>query len=220
MILDAVFWDSDNTLVDTGALHWGKHYNTLQEYSITLNDTHKQRIYHNNGRQNWAWLSEELGLEVDCDRYLEQIDGWYKSQLPNIKIRDGILEAIDLFKQKGVPQAVVSNGRRNSVMMALEAKDLVKNFIHIATKEDSCERKPHPGPYVDAMTAVKNKLGISLKPENCLAIEDDPKGVASAYAAGLNVIHRKVDENQKPAPHANEVVFEKDDFLNLIRQRL
>lgn len=218
--LQAVFWDSDNTLVDTNALHWAKHVETLRKYEITLTDEHRQRIYHNNGRQNWDWLNAEMGLNVPCDTYLEEIDTWYHTHTPQIVIRSGIIEALELFQKSGIPQIVVSNGRRKSVMMALEAKNLTQYFIHIATKEDTEERKPHPGPYLDALNIASKKLGYALNPNACLAIEDDPKGVASAHAAGLKIIHRKLSENQCAAPYAQHVAFTEVELLHALKSFL
>lgn len=216
MKIKAVFWDSDNTLVNTNALHWGKHVQTLKKYGITLDDSHRERIYHNNGKQNWQWLNAEIGLDVTCDDYLDELDTWYKTHTPEIEIREGILEALDIFKNAGIPQAVVSNGRRNSVMMALEAKNLASYFKFIATKEDSCERKPHPGPYLDALNKLNTQNSLSLKASECLAIEDDPKGVISADTAGMITIHRKLSAKQKPSPHAKHHAYTKEEFLEKI----
>ena len=52
MNIKYVFWDSDNTLVDTALHHWNKHFNVLQnDYGIVLDDIYKTRVYENNGGQ-------------------------------------------------------------------------------------------------------------------------------------------------------------------------
>lgn len=185
-----VFWDSDNTLVNTAEHHWRKHYETLQSLGITLEDQWRTRIYTNNGAQNWEWISAELGLDVPCQDYLDKIDQWYFDHIDDIQIRSGITEALDFCDHNGIPQCVVSNGRRRSVMAALEAKNIAPRMRFILCKEDYEGRKPGPEPYVAALGKMEETEGFSIHPETCLAVEDDPKGVESAKAAGMQVIYR------------------------------
>ncbi len=194
-----VFWDSDNTLVDTFTHHWNKHLHTLKSHGITLDEQWKNRIYTNNGAQNWEWLRAELGLKVPKQDYLDQIDSWYYKNADSIHIRSGVLDALKLFDDAGVPMCVVSNGRTRSVMAALKAKDLVKRFKFVLCVEDYEGRKPDPAPYLAGMTRMRQMLNKPVYEEDCLAIEDDPKGVEAARAAGMSVIHRNIGDDD-PIP--------------------
>jgi HAD superfamily hydrolase (TIGR01509 family) len=194
-----VFWDSDNTLVNTGAHHWRKHLEVLKTQGIVLDEKWQRRIYENNGGQNWEWLTAELGLEVPKDDYLDRIDRWYYDHIGEMNIRPGIIEAIDYAAQKGLPQAVVSNGRRRSVMAALTAKNLAPHFDFILCKEDYEGRKPEPTPYLAAKTRMQQIKGVVIDTHTCLVIEDDPMGVESGNAAGMQVIHRPPGEDDPKA---------------------
>lgn len=187
-----VFWDSDNTLVKTADHHWRKHFETLKFLGIPLDDRWAERIYTNNGAQNWDWLSNELGLTLDKDEYLNRIDRWYFDHIADIQIREGVMDALQLFKKAGCRQAVVSNGRRRSVMSALTARDLTRNFDFILCKEDYQGRKPEPAPYLAAKTKMQQITGDVIDAQSCLVIEDDPKGVESGRAAGMHVIDRPI----------------------------
>ena len=68
-----IFWDSDNTLVDTATHHWNKHFETLKTHGIHLDDKWQERIYTNNGAQNWEWIATELGLKLSKDENLDEI---------------------------------------------------------------------------------------------------------------------------------------------------
>lgn len=203
-----VFWDSDNTLVETAEHHWRKHFEILKTYGIALSDQYRERIYTNNGSQNWSWMKNELGLKLDEKAYLSQIDQWYFDHIGEIKVREGIEEAIEIFRCASLPQCVVSNGRRVSVMAALEAKNIAPKMEFILCKEDYEGRKPDPAPYLAAM----KKMG-ALDPAACLAIEDDPLGVESACRAGMRVYHRKLNEQQENTPYANETFFSGEDLV-------
>lgn len=207
-MINCVFWDSDNTLVDTANHHWRKHAETLKRCGIVLDEKHRARIYTNNGAQNWDWLTAELGLKMTRQDYLDAIDAWYAGHIDAIEIRPGVTDAIALFAARGMPQAVVSNGRRRSVMAALTAKALTSRFEFILCKEDYEGHKPDPAPYLAALKKMEALKQTAITPADCLAIEDDPKGVASARAAGMQVIHRP--------PGADDP----DAFLALCRQHL
>lgn len=198
-IVRYVFWDSDNTLVKTADHHWRKHFETLKSLGIHLSDEWQERIYTNNGSQNWEWLSAELSLSMDKAAYLDLIDQWYFNHIGEIEVRAGVLEAIEFFKEAGCRQAVVSNGRQRSVLAALKAKDLTRHFDVILCKEDYQGRKPEAAPYLAAKTKMQQITGDVIDPQACLVIEDDPKGVESGIAAGMNVIDRPVGDDDVPA---------------------
>ena len=195
MSVKYIFWDSDNTLVDTYRHHWRKHFETLKAHGIHLDDEHQTRVYHNNGAQNWDWMSAELGLMLSKEQYLDEIDGWYFRHIDDIEIRPGIMEALNFFEAAGKPMAVVSNGRHRSVMSALNAKKLTPRFKFVLCKEDYEGRKPEPGPYLAAKTRMQQLVGSSIDPSECLVIEDDPKGVESGIAAGMIVLHRAIGDD-------------------------
>lgn len=191
-----VFWDSDNTLVETAEHHWRKHVETLKKHNIDLSDEYRQRIYENNGSQNWEWLTEDLNLNVPRQQYLSEIDAWYNDHLSEIKVRSGVIDALNYFKKHQVMQAVVSNGRRDSVMAALEEKNLAPYFKFILCKEDYTGRKPSPAPYLTALKKMQDEIGQKINPEHCLVVEDDPLGVQSGEAAGMIVLHRPMGDDK------------------------
>ena len=199
MTIKYIFWDSDNTLVETRRHHWRKHFETLKSLGIHLDDKWEERIYHNNGTQNWEWMKVDLGLAVPKDEYLNLIDAWYFAHIDEIGLRDGIAEALALFEEAHLPMAVVSNGRRKSVLAALNSKRLPERMKFILCIEDYEGRKPEPTPYLAAKTRMQQVCGAAIDPRECLVIEDDPKGVQSGIAAGMNVIDRPVgdDDTQK-----------------------
>lgn len=199
MAIKYVFWDSDNTLVNTYHHHWNKHVETLKQHNIVLGEEWKERIYTNNGSQNWEWLRAELGLKVEKEEYLNQIDQWYFDHIAQIQIRDGVLDALDMFEAANLPMGVVSNGRRRSVMSALNAKNLSPRFQFVLCIEDYEGRKPEPTPYLAAKNKMQQITGVEINSKDCLVIEDDPKGVESGLAAGMAVLHRAIGDDNTPA---------------------
>ncbi len=191
-----VFWDSDNTLVNTAEHHWRKHVETLKTLDIELDEKYRKKIYENNGIQNWEWITAELGLDLPQQDYLDKIDAWYFDHIDEIEIREGVLDALQYFAENKVKQAVVSNGRKRSVMAAIDAKDLKKHFEFILCKEDYEGRKPSPVPYQTALDRMIDLTNRKIDPAHCLVVEDDPLGVQSGEAAGMNVLFRPVGDNK------------------------
>lgn len=213
-----VFWDSDNTLIDTFALHWAKHVETLKAHGIALEDSYKSRIHHNNGSQNWEWLNAELGLTVPQQDYLNAIDAYYASNASQLKFLSGVEDALNFFKEKRMKQCVVSNGRRSSVLPAHEALGTEKYFEFILCKEDYEGRKPDPAPYLTALKKMSEIEGRKIAPEECLAIEDDPLGVEAAKRAGMTTIYRPTSLVSQTSEFANYTVKDEREFLKFINQ--
>jgi beta-phosphoglucomutase-like phosphatase (HAD superfamily) len=59
---------------------------------------------------------------------------------------------------------------------------LLKFFDKIITGDDYIHYKPHPEPYLTAMKA------LDVNAKHCIAIEDSPRGLASARSAGITCI--------------------------------
>ena len=191
-----VFWDCDNTLVHTAEHHWLKNLHVLRRYGVELPEEHKHRVFLQGSPQNYEWFKNELGFECDNESYLREVDEWFTENAAQIKIRDGVIKALEHFKAHNIPQAVVSNGRTHSVRTVLDAVNLSPYFDAMLCKEDYEGRKPEPEPYLAGMRALEKIHNITIDPANCLAIEDEEKGVQSAEAAGMAVIYRPLGDDK------------------------
>jgi beta-phosphoglucomutase-like phosphatase (HAD superfamily) len=78
-----------------------------------------------------------------------------------------------------VKLAIVTGCGRDQLALAHAASSLLGCFDLIVTSDDCVRSKPDPEPYLLALS----RLG--LRAEQCLAIEDSPRGLASARAAGV-----------------------------------
>ncbi len=191
-----VFWDCDNTLVHTAEHHWLKNLHVLKRHGVDLPEEHKHRVFLQGSPQNYEWFISELGLKCDRDTYLREVDAWFTENAGQIKIRDGVIEALEHFKSNNIPQAVVSNGRTHSVRSVLDAVHLSPYFDAMLCKEDYEGRKPNPEPYLAGIRSLEAIHGISIDPAACLAIEDEEKGMQSAKAAGMRVFYRPLGDDR------------------------
>lgn len=220
MKIQAFFWDYDNTILETAEAHWNKHLVVLGRYGIHLSEKHRQRLYENNGTQNWEWMKEELGLEVSQEEYLKEIDTEFHNHLNRLEMRSGVQEVLKIVAANNIPQAIVTNARRNSAEPVLQQKNIFEMMKFILCKEDYTGRKPDPSPYLEAFKRMEIVIGQSLHPNRCIAVEDDPKGVEAAHKAGAIVIHRKLNPKEPDCTFADYSCYSKEEFISIVQKFL
>ena len=94
----------------------------------------------------------------------------------------GAKAMLALLKARGAVIGVVTSASHASALKTLDATGLAQHVDTIVTEDDVTETKPAATPYLAALTQLK------AAPPRAVAIEDAPSGIASARAAGLNVI--------------------------------
>ncbi len=95
--------------------------------------------------------------------------------------RPGAQELLHEVKAHGVPTALVTATERRLVQIAIRTAGQ-HNFDVLVCGDEVDHSKPHPEPYLKAARL------LGVKPQDCVAIEDSPTGVASAAAAGAHVL--------------------------------
>lgn len=110
-------------------------------------------------------------LETRVSRVLLERAGWYP----------GALDLVRAVRAQGVPTALVTSSSRILVdsLLTGPAADL---FDTVVTENDVVNVKPDPEPYLLAAA----RLGLNIA--DCVAVEDSPAGLASATAAGCQVL--------------------------------
>jgi HAD superfamily hydrolase (TIGR01509 family) len=95
-------------------------------------------------------------------------------------VRPGARELLAEVAAAGIPYALVTGSQRPFTEAVLASTGF--RFPVTVTGDDVTRSKPDPEPYLLAA-----KL-LDADPDNCVALEDSPNGVASATAAGCHVI--------------------------------
>ncbi len=99
-----------------------------------------------------------------------------------LKKMKGAEECLKRLSSKGYVLALASSTRRATVVRQLSASGLIKYFRTITCGDSVAHSKPDPEIYVKACASI----GIAA--DSCIAVEDSPNGVKSAYSAGMRVI--------------------------------
>jgi beta-phosphoglucomutase-like phosphatase (HAD superfamily) len=174
----AYLFDCDGTIVDSMPLHYVAWKTALAEQGCPFPE---ELFYAWGGKpvdEIISTLNRTHGLQMDVERVGVYKEGLYFAMLPELKAIAEVVEHIDA--QYGViPFAVVSGGRRNSVIRSLTTVGLLNRFETIVGAEDYVKSKPAP----DAFLLAAERLGVT--PEACLVFEDTDLGIQAATAAGM-----------------------------------
>ena len=183
MKIQALFWDNDGILVDTEPLYFQATAESLREIGIDLTESHYRSLSLTEGRSSFD-LAVEQGLSPETvTAMIERRNRRYTELLrKGVLVMDGVEEALAALSCRLTMGIVTSSRRVHFEVMHQGTGRLLSHFAFTLTREDYQRSKPNPEPYRLALSRV------GLPPEACLAIEDSPRGLESAVAAGLRCI--------------------------------
>lgn len=182
----AVLFDLDGTLVDCTEWHFEALNKALKEVEMFeigredhltiyngLPTEKKLRLLVENNKISNKNLETIRVLKRKYTSEILQNSSWDRSNLYPL---------LTYIRQEGYKLGVVTNSIRAFTEELLQKLQILNLFDTIVTNQDVKYPKPSPDPYC---IAVKN---FSLLPEECLALEDNEKGVTSALEAGCKCI--------------------------------
>ena len=214
--ISCVIWDNDNTLVPTAEYHFRKHKEIAARYGITLGDDHRLKIAANNGRQNWEWLHDEMGLYAPRQQYLQEIDEWYEANVSEVEVPPEIRKTIIELKALEIPQAIFSNARRSSLNITVQQNDLARYMTLVWGKEDYDGRKNTPQPYKQLQSELEKRLGMSLALKTMLFIDDDAACIDSAAKAGMKTAHYLNGPDKRASKNPDRIVTTPTEIQEMI----
>jgi len=174
----AYLFDCDGTIADSMPLHYIAWKTALGEWGCTFDE----KLFYSWGgrpaREIIAKLNEMHGLAMPVEAVAEHKEELFFELLPQLKAIPEVLEIIKAEHGR-IPFAVVSGGRRESVIKALSALHLMDFFEIIICSEEYAHGKPAP----DCFLLAAERLGVA--PADCLVFEDTDLGIEAATAAGM-----------------------------------
>lgn len=181
-MIEAVLFDNDGVLVDTETLFFETTRHAFEQLGVKLSRELWGRRYLAEGK-NSREIAMSLGADasrVDAVIAKRNEQYWKVLQSPPA-LRPHVKPTLDALHGR-FKLAIVTGCGREQLDLVHTENQLLKFFDLIVTSDDCSDRKPHPEPYLNALRA----LGLSA--DQCIAIEDSPRGLASAKAAGLRCI--------------------------------
>ena len=176
----ALLWDNDGVLVDTERWYFQATSEVLAEVGIDLTEAlyFEHFLASSNGVSH---IAAARGFsETEIARLRQKRDGLYEHHLARqpLAIR-GVWETLQALRPH-FTMGIVTSSRRSHFEAIHRRTGFLESFDFVITA-DECENcKPAPDPYLQAIA----RSGFPTA--QCLAIEDAPRGLIAARAAGLD----------------------------------
>ena len=206
-MIEAVIFDMDGTLIDTE-----KYYKVAWNYALECfgyHPTEEQLLnFRSLGRPfSSAYLKETFGEELEYVKVREKRQEMFNELVgkEGIQLKPGTKEILEFLRERGIVTAVATStniARTEVYLKDLGLYDLFDRIISASMVE-----RGKPAPDVYAYTCRE----LRLNPANCMAVEDSPNGVQSAYDAGCKVV---MVPDQAPAPEeTRKILYGYEDSL-------
>lgn len=209
--VQAVLFDMDGTLIDTECYYRRCWPEALKAFGYQMSD--EQALFMRSlGRpfapeQLKSWFGEDLDYWAVRDKRKELMEEMIARE--GIQIKAGAVELLEYLNNTGVTAAVVTATDLERANRYLERLGLLEYFDRIISATQVERGKPAPDIYVFAC----RELG--LEPGLCIAVEDSPNGVRSAYGAGCRVI--MVPDQTEPDEELAKCLYKCASSLSAVR---
>ncbi|MCE3552070.1 HAD family phosphatase [Pseudonocardia sp. RS11V-5] len=194
----AVLFDMDGTLIDSEKV-WDRSLVEVLRWlgGTDLSAQARRETLGGNLRNSLAIVFREAGVVQTpelADQATRRLVGrtaeMFEGGLP---WRPGALTALRTVREAGLATALVTNTGRYLTDKALVGIG-VEHFDVTVCGDEVPRGKPAPDPYLRAAAL------LGLAPEDCVAVEDSPTGIAAAEASGATVLAVPCEVPIPPGP--------------------
>ena len=186
--IKAIIFDMDGVLIDAKDWHYEALNKALSQFGMEISRYDHLVTYDGlPTTKKLEMLSMERGLPRGLHKFINEIKQQYTLEITHSKCKPVFNHeySISKLKNEGYKLAVCSNSVRNSMEVMLEKAQLKKYLSFFISNEEVKNPKPDPEIYISAINRLQ------LKPEQCLVLEDNEKGIKAAIASGAHLL--KVD---------------------------
>jgi HAD superfamily hydrolase (TIGR01509 family) len=179
----ALVFDFDGLIADTEGPEYRAWQETWAEYGHELTLDEWVQCIGTNAADAWhplTALAERMGEGFDPEEANRRRQARHHPVIH--ALRDplpGVVELLAEAEANGLACAIASSSGDDWVPPLLAQLGLTERFAHLSIYDGTCPAKPAPDLYLRACAALR------VAPEEAIAFEDSPNGIAAAKAAGL-----------------------------------
>lgn len=183
-MIRAVIFDMDGVLIDTE-----KHYNAAwcqaaKEAGFPFTREHALLLRSCEAQEGERLMQKIFGTDFDYYAIRERRRELVRERLDRygLEKKPYVDEALKFLRKKGIKTAVATATALDITKSHLTSIGIYDLFDSVVSAKNVAHGKPAPDVYLYACRQ------IGEEPENCLAVEDSPNGIMSAYTAGLRPV--------------------------------
>ncbi len=179
MMIKAVLFDSDGVLVDSERIFFDATRKAFAQAGAAIDGRIWARWYLSEGRHS-AEIARELGIsESRIEEVIRQRNADFHDRISRgVPVMPGVPDVLERLRDQ-YRLAVVTGADREHFDLVHRTTGLVGYFETVVTRDDCREVKPAPEAYLTVLDR------LALQPEECLAVEDSPRGAVAAVSAGI-----------------------------------
>ena len=182
-MIKAILFDMDGTLIDSERPNLDFMIETCREFGFNVDreDILSMRSISPEGCSEF--YRSKYGEDFDFFRIRDSRREKMRNYVENegLQVKPGVYELMDFLDDINIKTAVVTSNQYDRAVNYMKMIDLDGRFDYVISAAMVKNGKPAPDVYLYA----SEKVGEI--PVNCIAVEDSPNGVQSAYSAGCNV---------------------------------
>ena len=181
-MLRAILWDNDGVLVDTEQLFYEANRELFLPLGLELSARHFFDWYLADNCGAWHLLEPRLS-DAQAEALRQQRNLRYAARLAceHIPAIEGVAETLAALAPR-LRMGVVTSSNRDHFDIIHRRLDLLPYFEFVLTHESYTHSKPSPEPYLLGLERMGVRAGEAL------VIEDSPRGLQAATAAGIRCI--------------------------------
>lgn len=213
----ALLFDLNGTMIDDMEYHnkaWFTILNDVLNANITYSDVKKQ-MYGKNDELLQRIFGNGYFSQTQMDEIsIKKEEIYQKAYLPDLRLIKGLDEVLKRTESSGILMAIGSAAIPFNIDFVLDGLDIRSYFKAIVSANDVETSKPNPE------TFLKGAEILGIKPEDCLVLEDAPKGVEAALNAGMPCIVLSTAHTAKEFEKYSNVLKVVSDYTDPIFSEL
>lgn len=203
-----ILFDMDGLVLDTEKLYSRFWMEACHFYGYPMTREQALRMRSLGGKAGEDMLHSFFGTGANYKQLrakrIELMDAFIAEH--GVEPKPGIYELLEDLRANGIASAITSSSPMDRIEQHLRSLGLYDRFDKLCSGHEVPHGKPEPDIYLHGAAV------LGLNPEECLALEDSPAGILSAYRAGCLPV--MIPDQDQPGEETMPLLYAKADTLS------